>query len=61
MLHLQIQGCTTSNSFYNVIKDKVNDLIPMIDVETNLDRLIDYILRFISKFKEMSNTKNAYG
>lgn len=26
---------TQANSFYNAIKDKANDLIPMLDVETN--------------------------
>ncbi|UYZ36811.1 GH25 family lysozyme [Clostridium beijerinckii] len=46
---------TQANSFYNAIKDKASDLIPMLDVETNFDGLMDYILRFITKFKELSN------
>ncbi|NRT88520.1 GH25 family lysozyme [Clostridium beijerinckii] len=46
---------TQATSFYNAIKDKTSDLIPMLDVETNFDGLMDYILRFITKFKELSN------
>ncbi|WP_238899471.1 GH25 family lysozyme [Clostridium sp. YIM B02500] len=46
---------TQANSFYNAIKDKSSDLIPMLDVETNFDGLMEYILRFIAKFKELSN------
>lgn len=46
---------TQANNFYNAIKDKTSDLIPMLDVETNFDGLMDYILRFIAKFKELSN------
>ncbi|OCA99376.1 GH25 family lysozyme [Clostridium beijerinckii] len=46
---------TQANSFYNAIKDKASDLILMLDVETNFDGLMDYILRFIAKFKELSN------
>ncbi|OCB00384.1 GH25 family lysozyme [Clostridium beijerinckii] len=46
---------TQANSFYNAIKDKTSDLIPMLDVETNFDGIMDYILRFIAKFKELSN------
>ncbi len=46
---------TQATSFYNSIKDKANDLIPMLDVETTFDGLMDYVLRFISKFKEISN------
>ncbi|AQR95584.1 GH25 family lysozyme [Clostridium saccharoperbutylacetonicum] len=42
-------------SFYNAIKDKSNDLIPMLDVESVFDGLMDYVVRFISKFKELSN------
>ncbi|OOM40783.1 autolytic lysozyme [Clostridium beijerinckii] len=46
---------TQANSFYNAIKDKANDLIPMLDIESNFDGLMDFILRFIAKFKEISN------
>jgi GH25 family lysozyme M1 (1,4-beta-N-acetylmuramidase) len=46
---------TQATSFYNAIKDKANDLIPMLDVETNFDGLMDYVLRFIDKFKELSS------
>ncbi len=46
---------TQATSFYNLIKDKANDLIPMLDVETAFDGLMDYVLRFIDKFKELSN------
>ncbi|WP_026885370.1 GH25 family lysozyme [Clostridium beijerinckii] len=46
---------TQANSFYNAIKDKTSDLIPMLDIETNFDGPVDYILRFISRFKELSN------
>ncbi|CUU45573.1 GH25 family lysozyme [Clostridium beijerinckii] len=46
---------TQANSFYNAIKDKASDLIPMLDIETNFNGLMDYILRFIAKFKELSN------
>lgn len=42
-------------NFYNAIKDKVSDLIPMLDIETNFNGLMDYAIRFISKFKELSN------
>lgn len=46
---------TQATSFYNAIKNKISDIIPMLDVETNFDGLMDYILRFIAKFKEISN------
>lgn len=46
---------TQAYNFYNHIKDKANDLIPMLDVETVFDGLMDYALRFIAKFKELSN------
>ncbi|MFW2500391.1 GH25 family lysozyme [Clostridium diolis] len=48
---------TQANSFYNAIKDKASDLIPMLDIETNFDGLMDYVLRFITKFKELANTQ----
>lgn len=45
---------TQATNFYNAITDKVNDLIPMLDIETAFDGLMDYALRFISKFNELS-------
>ncbi|WP_290369860.1 GH25 family lysozyme, partial [Clostridium neonatale] len=48
---------TQATNFYNSIKDKSNDLIPMLDIETNFNGLIDYAERFIKKFKELSNMK----
>ncbi len=45
---------TQAENFYNQIKDKHNDLIPMLDVETNFENLMDYVHRFINKFKELS-------
>lgn len=44
-----------ATNFYNAIKDKTSDLIPMLDIESNFDGLMDYALRFIAKFKEISN------
>ena len=46
---------TQATSFYNSIKDKSSDLIPMLDVETNFSGLVYYIERFIKKFKELSS------
>ncbi len=46
---------TQATNFYNCIKDKASDITPMLDVETAFDGLMDYALRFISKFKEISN------
>lgn len=46
---------TQATSFYNAIKDKANDLIPMLDIETNFDGLMDFAVRFMNKFKEISN------
>ncbi|WP_315073881.1 GH25 family lysozyme [uncultured Clostridium sp.] len=46
---------TQATNFYNCIKDKASDLTPMLDVETAFDGLMDYALRFISKFKKISN------
>ena len=46
---------TQATNFYNAIKDKTSDLIPMLDIESNFDGLMDYALRFIAKFKELSN------
>lgn len=44
-----------AENFYNYIKDYKSDLIPMLDVESNFNGLCDYVLRFINKFKELSN------
>lgn len=44
-----------ADNFYKQIKDKENDLIPMLDIETNFEGLNDYIGRFISRFKQISN------
>lgn len=46
---------TQAENFYNQIKDKHSDLIPMLDVESNFQNLMDYIKRFIVKFKELSS------
>lgn len=46
---------TQATSFYNAIKNKTNDLIPMLDIETKFDGLMDYSIRFINKFKELSS------
>lgn len=46
---------TQATNFYNAIKDKSNELIPMLDIETSFNGLMDYVLRFIAKFKELSN------
>ena len=48
---------TQATNFYNAIKNKSNDLIPMLDIETNFNGLVDYAERFIKKFKELSNMK----
>lgn len=45
---------TQAENFYNQIKDKHSDLIPMLDVETIFENLMDYILRFTNKFTELS-------
>jgi len=45
---------TQATNFYNAIKDKSSDLIPMLDIETAFDGLMDYALRFIAKFKKLS-------
>lgn len=44
-----------ATSFHNYIKDKPNDLLPMLDVETNFSDLCSYVLRFINKFNELSD------
>ena len=46
---------TQARNFYNNIKDKQNDLKPILDVETNGFDVMDYTLRFINEFKKISN------
>lgn len=46
---------TQADNFYNSIKDKKNDLIPMLDVESTGFDVMDYTLRFITEFKKISN------
>lgn len=43
-----------ATNFYYQIKDKQNDLKPCLDVEAAFDGLMDYVLRFIDKFKQLS-------
>lgn len=43
-----------AQNFYEKIKDYDWDLIPMMDVETNFSGLSDYVIRFISTFKQLS-------
>lgn len=44
-----------AQNFWNLIKDKENNLIPCLDIEENGFNVMDYTLRFISKFKDLSN------
>lgn len=44
-----------AENFYNYIKDYENDLKPSLDVETNFSNLCDYVVRFIDRWKELSN------
>ena len=44
-----------AQNFWSLIKDKENNLIPCLDIEENGFTVMDYALRFISKFKELSN------
>ena len=44
-----------ADNFYNNIKDKKNDLKPMLDVESTGFDVMDYTLRFIAEFKKLSN------
>ncbi|OOM78905.1 GH25 family lysozyme [Clostridium sp. BL-8] len=46
---------TQADNFYNNIKDKRNDLKPMLDIETSDFDVMDYTLRFIAEFKKVSN------
>lgn len=43
-----------AENFYAMIKDYDWDLVPMMDVETNFDGLADYVVRFITKFNQLS-------
>ena len=44
-----------AENFYNYIKDYDCDLKPSLDVETNFSDLCNYVIRFIDKWKELSN------
>lgn len=44
-----------AENFWSLIKDKENNLIPCIDIEENNFNVMDYTLRFIAKFKELSS------
>ncbi|MBN1067187.1 glycoside hydrolase [Clostridium botulinum] len=46
---------TQAENFYNNIKDKQNDLKPCLDIEVNNFNVMDYALKFIKKFEELSN------
>jgi len=46
---------TQADNFYNNIKNKKNDLKPMLDVESTGFDVMDYTLRFIAEFKKLSN------
>lgn len=46
---------TQAENFYNSIEDKQNDLKPCLDVEKNNFDVMDYTLRFINRFEQLSN------
>lgn len=46
---------TQAENFYNNIKGKENNLKPCLDIETANFDVMDYTLRFIKRFKELSN------
>lgn len=49
---------TQAENFYNNIKDKENNLLPCLDLEHSNNEpknYMDYALRFINKFKALSN------
>ncbi|MFT8349663.1 GH25 family lysozyme [Clostridium saccharoperbutylacetonicum] len=46
---------TQAQNFYNKIKDKQNDLKPVLDVENTGFDVMDYTIRFINEFKRLSN------
>jgi GH25 family lysozyme M1 (1,4-beta-N-acetylmuramidase) len=45
---------TQAENFYNQIKDKRNDLKPVLDIEEAFGSLMDYILRFINRFNQLT-------
>lgn len=46
---------TQADNFYNTIKNYSWDLVPMLDIEKNFDGLCNYILRFINRFRQLSD------
>ena len=44
-----------AENFYNYIKDKANDLVPMLDVEKDWNGMSNSVIAFIKHFKEISN------
>lgn len=46
---------TQAENFYNAIKDKNNSLKPSLDIEVAGFDVMDYALRFISKFSSLTN------
>jgi GH25 family lysozyme M1 (1,4-beta-N-acetylmuramidase) len=46
---------TQAENFYNNIKDKKSDLKPALDIEATGFDLMDYAIRFTTKFKKISN------
>lgn len=46
---------TQAENFYNEIKNKNSKLRPCLDLERNGFDVVDYSLRFIKKFQELSN------
>lgn len=46
-----------AENFFNMISDHDWDLIPMMDIETNFEGLVDYVVRFINKFNSLSSLK----
>lgn len=47
---------TQATNFFNQIKGKDMDLVPMLDVEVNFNNLNNYMNRFIQKFQQLANT-----
>lgn len=46
-----------AKNFFNQINEKNMDLVPMLDIERNFENLMEYVHRFINKFKELSGFK----
>ena len=44
-----------AENFYNYIKDKANDLVPMLDVEKDWNGMSNATISFINHFREISN------